>query len=155
MSSFVLQLVPNRYRALREIHRVLRPGGVFDGVTWLAGGPSFEPDRIFDDLLDELGIETGGPDGPSGDFASPKRAVDELRRAGFHDASAVAETLEHRYSVDGYIGFLAEFDETSLFDELEPDERDWLVASLRDRLAGLSAEALTMRFPIVFTSARR
>ena len=27
VSSFVLQLVPNRFRALREIHRVLRPGG--------------------------------------------------------------------------------------------------------------------------------
>ena len=38
MSSFVLQLVPNRAKALREIRRVLRPGGTLAYVT-LAPGP--------------------------------------------------------------------------------------------------------------------
>ena len=155
MSSFVLQLVPNRHRAMREIHRVLHRGARFDGVTWLAGGPAFEPDRIFDDLLDQLGIDADGPGGPSGDFTSAKRAADELRRAGFRDVSATADSLEHRFTVEGYVGFLTDFDETSLFEDLESDEREWLVASLRERLVRLSPEAMTMRFPIVFTSARR
>ena len=34
MSSFVLQLVPSRAAALREIRRVLRPGATFAWVTW-------------------------------------------------------------------------------------------------------------------------
>ena len=34
MSSFVLQLVPSRAAALREVHRVLRPGAAFAWVTW-------------------------------------------------------------------------------------------------------------------------
>jgi len=153
--SFVLQLVPNRHRALREIHRVLRTGAVFRSVTWLASGPPFEPDRIFDSLLDELGIESGDSGGGSDDFESADHARHVFRRAGFHDVDADEATLEHRYSIDGYIGFLAEFDETSLIEDLEPDEREWLVASLRDRLARLTDEAMTMRFPIVFVSGRR
>jgi ubiquinone/menaquinone biosynthesis C-methylase UbiE len=154
-SSFVLQLVPNRHRALREIHRVLRPGAVFGSVTWRAGGRAFEPDRIFDDLLDELGIESGDPDPRSGDFASAARAANELRRAGFRDVDAADGELEHRYTVEGYIGFMTEFDEVSLIEDLEPDERARLLAGLRDRLARLSGAAMTMRFPIIYATARR
>src|SRR3989304_3978142 len=36
VSSFVLQLVPDRLAALREIRRVLRPGGRLAYATWLA-----------------------------------------------------------------------------------------------------------------------
>ena len=35
VSSFALQLVPDRLAALTEIRRVLRPGGMFAYVTWL------------------------------------------------------------------------------------------------------------------------
>ena len=45
MSSFVLQLVPNRAKVLREIRRVLRPGGTLGYVTWLDGPAPFAPDR--------------------------------------------------------------------------------------------------------------
>jgi SAM-dependent methyltransferase len=154
-SSFVLQLVPNRHRALREIHRVLRPGAVFGSVTWLVGGRAFEPDRIFDDLLDELGIESGDPDPRSGDFKSADRASKELRRAGFRAVDASTAELEHRYTVDGYIGFMTEFDEASLFEDLTPGERARLVGGLRDRLARLPVASMTMRFPIVYAMGHR
>lgn len=154
-SSFVLQLVHNRHRTLREIHRVLRPGAVFGSVTWRAGGRSFAPDRIFDDLLDELGIESGDPDPRSGDFASAARASNELRRAGFRHVEAADGELEYRYTVESYIGFMTEFDEATLVEDLEPDERERLVAGLRDRLAGLPEAAMTMRFPIIYATAHR
>ena len=63
--------------------------------------------------------------------------------------------LEHRFTVDGYIAFLVEFDEETLFAELEPDLRERLIATLRERLTALSADQMTMRFPIVFASGRR
>jgi ubiquinone/menaquinone biosynthesis C-methylase UbiE len=43
VSSFVLQLVPTRFRALREVHRVLRRGGSFAWISWLAGSSGGRP----------------------------------------------------------------------------------------------------------------
>ena len=47
MSSFVFQLVPNRFRALREARRILRPGGTLAYVSWLAEERAFWPDSDF------------------------------------------------------------------------------------------------------------
>lgn len=155
LSSFVFQLVPNRARALREAHRVLRSGGSLAYVSWLADHRAFQPDVIFDEVLDALGIGARESDGRSGDLPSVERAAGELRRAGFAGVVAEAGLLEHRFTVDGYIAFLSEFDEETLFEELEPDLRERLPTELRKRLRKLPADGLTMRFPIVFASGRR
>lgn len=156
VSSFVLQLVPRRARALREARRVLRPGGMLGYVTWLEDARVFLPDSTFDDVLDDLDIDARGDDGGrSGDLPSVERAAGELRAAGFADVTARGDRLEHRFTVEGYIDFLREFDEATLFAELEPEVRERLVAELRTRLIALSPEGMTMRFPIVFASGRR
>jgi ubiquinone/menaquinone biosynthesis C-methylase UbiE len=155
MSSFVLQLVPNRSKALREIRRVLRPGATLGYVTWLKDDRAFAPDRIFDELLDEFGFEDEEHDGRCGDVPSPATAVAELRRAGFGEAVAEATLLEHSFSVRRYISFLVEFDEESLFDEMGTAERRRFLARLRERLTALSTDEMTFRVPIVFATGRR
>jgi SAM-dependent methyltransferase len=155
LSSFVFQLVPNRARALREARRVLRAGGSLAYVSWLADHRAFEPDLVFDEVLDAMGIEPRDSGGPSGDLPSVARAAGELRRAGFAGVVAEPGLLEHRFSVDGYIGFLSEFDEETLFDDLPRAKRERLIAELQKRLRGLPADQLTMRAPIVFASGRR
>ena len=155
LSSFVFQLVPNRARALREARRILRPGGSLAYVSWLSDDRAFQPDLIFDDVLDDLGIGARESDSRSGDLASVERAAGELRRAGFAGVIAEAGLLEHRFSVDGYIAFLSEFDEETLFEELNADLRERLLTELGRRLRRLSARQMTMRFPIVFASGRR
>ncbi len=155
LSSFVFQLVPNRARALREARRVLRPNGILAYVSWLQDERAFLPDMIFDEVLDALEIEPRAPEGRSGDLPSVGRSAGELRRAGFADVNAEAGVLEHRFNPSGYLGFLSEFDEENLFKELEPAVRARLLAMMQERLAALSVDDLTMRFPIVFASGRR
>ena len=155
LSSFVYQLVPGRARALREARRVLRPGGILSYVSWLEDDRIFMPDMTFDDVLDEVGIGAREGEARSGDLPSVERAAGELRRAGFAAVTARKGLLEHRFTVDGYIAFLTEFDEETLFAELEPHVRERILTELRRRLGTLSADQMTMRFPIVFATGRR
>jgi SAM-dependent methyltransferase len=134
VSSFVLQLVPNRFRALREAHRVLRAEGEFAWITWLAGSRPWLPDDDFDDALDDIGEETREWDDRPGDLADVAAATAQMRRAGFHDVTAVAGTLIHAFDVDGAIGFLTEFDEEDLIDSLGRKRRREFEAALRKRL---------------------
>jgi len=155
MSSFVLQLVPSRAKALREIRRVLRPGGTLGYVTWLRDRSVFAPDRVFDALLAEFGYEDEPGDGRCGDLPSVAVAAAELRRAGFRDVAASRSTLEHPFTVESYIGFLREFDEESLFDEMGRTERHRFLARLRAGLMALPDDDLVFRASIVYASGRR
>jgi ubiquinone/menaquinone biosynthesis C-methylase UbiE len=149
ISSFVIQLVPSRIRALREIRRVLRPGGWLAYVTWLRDEHPFIPDVIFDELLDTIGIGAREPDPRPGDLASPTAAAAQLRRAGFAEVQATSHRLVHAFDPDGYLAFLAEFDEEDLFQDLTHDERGWLSSRLVERLRELPPEDLTLRAPVV------
>lgn len=155
MSSFVLQLVPSRAEALREIRRVLRPDGLFAFVTWLADQRAFAPDRIFDGLLDEFGFEDEVDPPRSGDLPSVERAAAEMRRAGFRDVHASMAMLDHAFTVDGYIRFLTDFDEETLFEEMDRSERRRFLARFRERLMALDPDELHFRVPIVYASGRR
>lgn len=155
VSSFVLQLVPNRYRALREIHRVLRPGGVFGWVSWLAHGAVWAPDDDFDDALEDVGEEPREWDDRPGDLRDPEAAAAQMRRAGFANVTASAGELVHPFTIDGFVGFMAEFDEEDLVQSFEPELRARFDAALRRRLARRRAEELAMRQPTVTVRGSR
>ena len=156
VSSFVLQLVPNRFRALREAQRVLVRGGRLAYVTWLADDRAFAPDADFDAALDEVGIGAREWDDRPGDVPSVDGAVNQLRRAGFANARARAAVLEHPFDVEGYLRFMTEFDEEDLVSEMERGVRERFEASLRGRLEGRRPTELVLRLPTVTaTGARR
>jgi ubiquinone/menaquinone biosynthesis C-methylase UbiE len=151
MSSFVLQLVPNRSAALAEARRVLRPGAPLGYVTWLRHrGAKDSPDRIFDEVLDELGFDPPEPDPPGRDPASPPAAAAGLRRAGFRGVRAWADVVEHRWTPRSYVDFLEGFAEESLFEELVERERRDLRRRLLKRLGELPVSDLRLRLPIVY-----
>jgi ubiquinone/menaquinone biosynthesis C-methylase UbiE len=150
MSSFVLQLVPSRAAALREIRRVLRPGGVMAWVAWQRTNRAFEPDRLANEVLDEFGFDPPEPDARPGDIASPASASSTMRRAGFRDVRAWIGECRYSWDAAGYLAFLTRFDEQSLFDELERDERMEIERTILGRLERLSLDDLTLRLPVVY-----
>ena len=150
MSSFVLQLVPSRAAALREIRRVLRPGGVAAWVSWQRTNRAFEPDRLANEVLDDFGFDPPEPDARSGDIASPSSAAETMRRAGFREVRAWLGECTYAWDAEGYLAFLTDFDEQSLFDELERGERAEIEAAILERLERLAPDELTLRLPIVY-----
>jgi SAM-dependent methyltransferase len=166
LSAFVLQLVPSRFRALREMRRVLRPGARLAYVTWLRGGERFRPDDAYDDARRAVGLESrwdDDDDGDTDDDADPgnddvpsiEAAVAQLRRAGFAGATARASMLVHPFTPDGYLGFLARFDDEDEFSSLPADQRTALEHQVLERLRALPAESLVMRMPIVYATGIR
>jgi SAM-dependent methyltransferase len=155
VSSFVLQLVPNRYRALREVHRVLRPGGTFAWISWLTHDRPWAPDADFDDALVEAGEEPREWTDRPGDLTSPEAAAAQMRRAGFADVRAMRGEVHHPFDVEGFIGFMAEFDEEDLVQNLPRRVRERFDAALRRRLAARRPEELALRQPTVLVRGTR
>ncbi|MEK6721723.1 MAG: class I SAM-dependent methyltransferase [Chloroflexota bacterium] len=157
VSSFVLQLVPNRHLALREARRVLRPGGSIAFITWLAtrADAPFAPDEAFDDVLDELGLDETPADPHPGDIPSVAAAMAQLRRAGFRRARASEGLLSHPYDPAGYLEFLERYDEEDLFATLDDDMRARLRTRLLARVGALPPEDLILRLPTVLVQGER
>jgi SAM-dependent methyltransferase len=154
VTAFVLQLVPSRYRALREARRVLAPGGTLAHASWMAGG-SFPADDAYADALVGAGLE---PRDGGGDHDEPRsigEAAAQLRRAGFSGARARRYEVDHRFTPEGFLAFLTRFDDEELFASLEPAARDSLEADLLARLRALPPDGLRMQLPIAITTGRR
>ncbi len=157
VSSFVMQLVPDRSRALRDALRVLRPGGVLAFVTWLVSDDRFAPDEAFYDVLDELEIADSkdAEEARSGDFASVTAAAAQVRRAGFRDVRAREGRLEYRHDPSRYLEFLERYAEVATFEGLSPRVARAVRERTAERLGGLAPEAFVWRAPIVTVTARR
>ena len=154
VSSFVLQLVRSRAAALREVHRVLRPGGTFAWAAWQHSDVPYEPDRIANDELDRAGFDPPESGGRPGDIASAEAAAAGMRRAGFRAVRAHVVELTHRWDAAGYLAFFTQFDEESLFADLEPGERADIERRIRRRLERLTPEQLTLRMPVIYVTGR-
>lgn len=150
MSSFVLQLIPNRAAAVREALRVLRPGGVFASLTWRAEEDPFEPEDAFDDALDALRIEPPSrSEGVGHSYPAPEVAAAEMRRAGFRSVSAREEWLVHRFTPASYLDVAEHWTEDDTFAGLDEPMRARLRVEVLRRLERLRPDALVWKRPLV------
>jgi ubiquinone/menaquinone biosynthesis C-methylase UbiE len=155
-TAFVLQLVPSRFRAVREARRVLRPGGWIATLTWLQGAEPLEADRVYDDVLERHGFEPrDGGGGDRDEPATPRAAAARLRRAGFEAAEARGAWVDHAFSPESYLAFLARFDDEDLFATMDAATRGDVESELLSGLRALPPEGLRLRLPVAYATARR
>ena len=161
-SSFLLQLPADRPAVLREVRRVLRPGGRFSFVTWMADDLVVPADAVYHGLLGDIG-QDGEDDGDedvfrvprSGDYGSPEQARDELAAAGFEDVAVVNDELRYAWTAESYLAFKVDYDDHERFDALDAARRQQLLVALDERLAMLPPDAFEVRGPLVAAVARR
>jgi SAM-dependent methyltransferase len=159
ISSFVLQLVPDRLAALREAGRVLKPAGMVSYVTWLDRDSRrpFIPAREFDEAVYDLEIEEPeGADEPhAGDVRSGRAATNELRRAGLVRASATEEELIYPWNFESYLDYKLAYDERFLMQSLSRSQKKQLETNARERLGRLKPRDFRWHAPVVFARALR
>lgn len=156
VSSFVIQLVPSRSAMLREVLRVLRPGGTAAVLTWQLDDEPFEPDELIGDALDELGIDV--PDrgaGGSRPYRSPASAAAELRRIGFRDVHATREWLEHQFTPESFLDLAEHWTDDDVFVALDEPVRLELRSRILRRLRRLRPSDLRWRRPLTSVVGQR
>lgn len=148
VSSFVVQLVPNRAAATREAFRLLRPGGRYAVLTWQAGRFDFPPYLAFERALEDVGMKAT-VNREQRPYRSPAGAAAELRLVGFRRVRGRIVSLAHRFEADTYLAVLEGWIENELFEALDDSRRERLRRTTARRLAELRPTDFVWRRPLM------
>jgi ubiquinone/menaquinone biosynthesis C-methylase UbiE len=156
--SFLLQLVADRPAVLAEVYRVLRPGGTFSLVTWLADDLVVPADAAYHQVLgdvDDDDEDEGFRSPRAGDYDTLEQARAELLEAGFDGIKVVPDELAYTWTAESYLAFKERYDDHERIDSLDEAQRAQLHDALARRLATLPAQAFEVRGPLLAAVARR
>ena len=154
--AFALFHLPDPVRALAEVARVLRPGGVIGVATW-GDRPGFPASDAWDEALAAFGA---GPDPfTAADRDDLMDTADKLggllAAAGFEGVRAWTEHFEHRFDREELFALRVGFGSyRRRLDTLDEQTRGACLRRVRSRLTAMPPEHFLFRPEIVFAVGR-
>jgi ubiquinone/menaquinone biosynthesis C-methylase UbiE len=152
--AFVLFHLPSPERCLREVNRVLKPGGTVGLVTW--GAVNDPPaDEIWAEELDAAGARM--LDLPANDSYSrcdsPEKVAELLEQTGFTSTRVWTETLEYQWLREEH--FIDQQWRGSLLRLrlLSSEDREACLRRVRERVTVLGADQFLDRSEVVMATA--
>lgn len=149
--AFMLFHVAEPDRALREVRRIVRSGGVAGAATW-GSGASYPALDLWNEALAEVAapLEEDVPDSTEA-TNTPEAMAGLFEEAGFASVQTEEAPFEFVQTVDSFIENRLRIGRSRrLVERLDPDARDRLVTQMRERLATLAPADLVDHDTVVF-----
>ncbi|GAC1317234.1 MAG: methyltransferase domain-containing protein [Thermoleophilaceae bacterium] len=133
-----LPFIPDRIAAMREMERVLRPGGRAGVAVWLSN-PRLEPFLIYGEALRDRGLPEPFPNAYDSTATSMGRedVRDAFAAAGFREIEVVTDDLEVGWaSAEAAAEAVVGTPYGPVLVALDPSARDQVMADIRHRMTG-------------------
>jgi len=152
---FVLFHIPGPQRAIGELRRVLRPGGVLGAVTW-SREPDFPAQRVWVEELDRHGAIPAEPTTDHTELCSTEKMCELFEAQGFTDIASREMPFVHALDPEDLLTLRMGFGGSGIRTRsLAADRVQALLDRVRTRFAELPREAFFDRSWAILTWARR